>query len=1107
MTRLEIALLGAFQASQEGKLVTRFETAHARALFIYLVLHPGMPFHREVLADLLWQDRLRPEALRALRQTLNRLGRAIGNRESNPPFLQITRQTIEFNPDSDYGLDTDAFMNLVNTMHEHPHRRLKACSTCMQRLTQAADLYRGDLLSGFYLDSLPFEEWLTMEREHFHRQAMETLYHLADCHNQRGEYRQAQHYARRQLELEPWREEAHCQLMVALSLSGQRSAALAQYELCRRTLWEELGVEPGAETRTLDKQIRAGDLRASEMPPHNLPAQLTRFVGREAELDQIAEQLNAPDYRLLTLVGSGGVGKTRLALAAARQAVTHFADGTWFVPLIDVHKEPREGLHNRLATAIASAMGITFSGQDDPKTDVLKNLRARESLVILDNFEHLISGVDLVLDILQQSPRVAILVTSRTRLNARAERLIQIAGLSIPRQDDAPDVDSYSSVRLFVDRATRPLTGSTHDLSQIVQVCQIVEGVPLAIELASALVEHLPLAEIIANLRRDVGFLSTTLQDVPERHRRLRAVFESSWQLLSEPEQRTLAQLAVFRGDFERAAILTVAETQQAELVGLTHKSLLQQSSPDRYTLHALVRQFAAEKLETFPALAGVRDRHSDYYLAFVDERASALRGDDPQQAIAEIQAEIANVRQAWQWTVSQIDASQDPVLYIVALGQHTKGLVLFYTQAGLFREGEQAFRTAAGRAQSVAQDNETLSPERLAAILQTLFNLLANQGHFLVCLGDHPTALSIFQEADATFERAAVTLPDTDLAERAMLLVNLGTAYDRVGDYALAVQCLEVGLTLARQVSDTQTEITALSRLAQASSEKGNYDTAKQYLDEMLSLARACDDRTHTALALLALGTIAWRWGDIEQADSCNQESLTIYKELGNRRKIPQILNNLGILAILQEGYDQAQAYWEEVLAMVQEMGNRQMVADTLNNLGYINHHHLGNLEKAKQYYQESLSIGQEIGHRHGVTSTLSNLGHLYVLLGEHALAWDHLRQALSESMALGVAPLTLDALVGVVRLRAEIGQGDSAAELLGVALEHPAMAADSAQVAETVLAGLRQALPAQQLEAAMERGKTLELDAVVAGLLAKSGSDDQEKRESHLCSQGQTT
>ncbi|MCP4540540.1 MAG: tetratricopeptide repeat protein [Chloroflexi bacterium] len=1087
MARLEIALLGAFQVSKDGKLVTRFETAPARALLIYLALHPGIPFRREVLADLLWPDQPRSEALHALRQTLNRLRRAIGSRESAPSFLQITRQTIQFNPESDHWLDTNAFTYLADTVHAHSHRRLEACGTCLQRLTQAADLYRGDLLSGFNLDSLPFQEWLTMEREHLHRQAMEAFYHLAVCHNQRGEYKQAQHYARRQLKLESWREEAHRQLMVALALSGQRSAALAQYETCRHILSEELGVEPEPETITLYEQIRDGSLIIDKTPPHNLPAQLTHLVGRKTELDQITEHLNALNYRLLTLVGTGGVGKTRLALAAARQAVSHFPDGAWFVPMIDVQEKPVEGLHDRLATAIASAMRITFSGQDDPKTEMLKFVRTQEALLILDNFEHLLSGVDLVLEILTKAPKIVVLVTSRTRLNARAERLIRVTGLRVPDQNEDLTADDYDSVRLFIDRADCAPTTSTHDLGQIVQVCQLVEGLPLAIELASALVEHLPLSEIIANLRHDTDFLSTTFQDVPERHRRLRTVFESSWQLLSEPEQHALAQLTVFCGDFNRTAILTVAETQQAELVGLAHKSLLQHTGPDRYALHALVRQFAAEKLETFPALAGASNRHRDYYLTFVGERVPALRGNKPQQAIAEIQAEITNVRQAWQWTVSHIDESQDPVPHIAALGRYIEGLVQFYTQTGLFRESEQACRTAADRVRAFAQDDDTHSPESLAAALQTLSKLLAAQGHFLSCLGDHSTALAVLQEADVAFERAAVTLPDGDLAERAMLLVNLGTSYNRVGDYALAVQHLEAGLTLAHQVSDAQVEIAALGILAQVASEQGDYDTAKQRLDETLALAREHDEQTHIASALSMLGTIAWRWGDIEQADQCLQESLSLYKGLGDRHKIPRMLNALGILAILRESYDQAEQHWQEGLMMVQEMDDRQAMADMLNNLGYINHHNLENLEKAKQYYQESLSIGREIGHRQGATSTMSNLGHLHVLLGEYEIAWNYLRKALSESTAIGVAPLTLDALIGVARLRAETGQSDSAAELLGVALNHPSVEVDSAQVADTILAGLHKALPAEQLEAAMARGKTLELDAVVAELLVE--------------------
>ncbi|MBN1180200.1 MAG: tetratricopeptide repeat protein [Anaerolineae bacterium] len=1085
MARLEIALLGTFQVSKDGNPITRFETDPARALLAYLALHVGTPLRRETLADLLWPDQSRPEALHTLRQTLNRLRRAIGDREATPLFLHATRQMIQFDSDSDYWLDTHAFARLIAAIRAHAHRRLEACRACMQCLTEAADLYRGDLLPGFNLNSLPFQEWLTIERECLHRQAMEAFYHLADCHNRRGEYAQGQDYAQRQLELEPWREEAHRQLMESLALSGQRSAALAQYEVCCRTLSEELGVEPETETLSLYEQIRSGGLQIGGMPPHNLPAPLTRFLGRETELDRIADQLNDPDYRLLTLVGPGGVGKTRLALTAARRAVGYFPDGVWFVPLIGMREEPKEELHERLATAIGSAIGITFSGPDDPTTELLRILSPREALLILDSFEHLTAGVELVLEILKQAAKIAVLVTSRARLNVQAERLVQIAGLPVPPRDDSPEAGRYSSVQLFLDRAACTAGTLDRDLGQVASVCRLVEGVPLAIELASAWVERLPLAEIIANLQRDVDFLSATFQDIPERHRRLRAVFESSWQLLSAPEQRTLAQLAVFRGDFSQTAALAVAAARQAELVGLTHQSLLQRISPDRYTLHALVHQFAAEKLETIPPLASAYESHSTYYLAFVSERAGSLGGDTPQQAVAEIQAESANVRQAWQWAVAQVDMRGNPIPHITALGQCSEGLTQFYMQTGLLREGEHAFRAAAGRLRPAVQSDGTFSPELSAAALRALSKLLSAQGHLLACMGDHATAVTILQEADAAYEQAATVLPDSDPAGRATLLVNLGTSYNRVGERVQAVERLKAGLALARQADVPHVETTALSTLAQVACEQGAYDTAQQYSDEMLMLARSRGDRACEASALSMLGSIAWRWGDVEQASQCIWESLTICRELGHRHRLPRLLNVLGVISIVQEDYDQAERLWGEGLKMVQEMGDRQAMADTLNNLGYVNHHHLGNLEKAEQYYKESLAIARQIGHRQGATSTLSNLGHLHVLLGEHTRAWDYLHKALSESTAIGVIPLTLDALVGVARLQAAAGQRESAAALAELIVNHPAVEADSAQVAEAILTELREVLPAGQIDAALERGRGMELDAIVAELL----------------------
>jgi predicted ATPase/class 3 adenylate cyclase len=369
----------------------------------------------------------------------------------------------------------------------------------------------------------------------------------------------------------------------------------------------------------------------------------------------------------------------------------------------------------------------------------------------------------------------------------------------------------------------------------------------------------------------------------------------------------------------------------------------------------------------------------------------------------------------------------------------------------------------------------------------------------YLRRLGEESLQVSAFRDAIRAFERALVLLPDVgedqvegtstglsdaDLSDRAMLLVNLGNLHNRVGDYPLAIQHLEQGLALARQTNDKQAEIAALNRLAQVATERGIYDTAQCYLDEVLVLAREQDDLACVASTLAMLSTIAWRWGDLELTEKCCHESLAIYRELSDRHGISQMLNILGILATIQENFDQAEHYYEQALRMVREIDDPQTTAVLLNNLGYLNHHSTHNLEKANRYYQESLLIAREIDHRSGMTSTLNNLGHLHILLGEQRIALEYLHEALIDSVAIGAVPLTLEALAGVAHLKVEVGQYASAAELLGLILNHPALETDVSQVAESVLDKLQGVLPSAQLEKAMEAGKMLELEAVVAEL-----------------------
>jgi tetratricopeptide (TPR) repeat protein len=367
---------------------------------------------------------------------------------------------------------------------------------------------------------------------------------------------------------------------------------------------------------------------------------------------------------------------------------------------------------------------------------------------------------------------------------------------------------------------------------------------------------------------------------------------------------------------------------------------------------------------------------------------------------------------------------------------------------------------------------------------------------------GEESLQVSSFRDAVNAFERALALLPNlnsnqiqkstkttpkNDYAKRAVLLVNLGNSYNRLGDYQKAMQFLENGLTVARLADDSQAKIAALNRLAQVASEQGSFETAQHYLDEVLSLAREQDDLSCVASTLSMLSSITWKWGDLEQAENFCNESLAIYEQLMDQEKIPRLLNILGILATLQENHNQAEKYYQQGLRMAREikLDDQLIVTNLLNNLGYLNHHSIQNYEEAKQYYQEALLIAREIDHKAGETSTLNNLGQLHILLGDYQGAMEYLHEALAKSLAIGAAPLSLEALVGVAQYQIDVGQYISAAELLGLVLNHTALELDVSQVAESVLDGLRKALPAAQLEEAMERGKRVELQSVIAKIL----------------------
>ena len=469
MAHLTINVLGELRVLLDDVEVSSFKSDKARALLAYLVVEADRSHSRDALMGLLWPDSPEERARHNLRQAIFSLRLALGDHTAKPPYLLISRDSIQFNSESDYSLDLDQFNTAFDTWERN--RRNEDTLRFIPELEEMVNLYHGQFLQHFYIkDSVEFEDWIVVQRESLRQRMMEALIYLANDYERQEDFEAARRYASRQLELDPWREEAHFHIMRVLAFSGERSAALAQYERCKKVLADELGVEPSSKIRDLYEQIRLGTLKptpattskTSPIPIQNLPMPLTTFVGREHELVELAELIVNPDGRCITLVGPGGIGKTRLALKVAEQQQGKFLHGVAFIPLVSV------GSVEAAIPAIANEIGFTFHGPVDPRIQLLNYLRDKQMLLVVDNVEHLLdqapnSGTiaELLIEILQQAVAVKLLITSREALKLQEEWCFEIQGLAFPVAEQTDRLDEFDAVVLFIERARRCRPGWT----------------------------------------------------------------------------------------------------------------------------------------------------------------------------------------------------------------------------------------------------------------------------------------------------------------------------------------------------------------------------------------------------------------------------------------------------------------------------------------------------------------------------------------------------------------------------------------------------------------------------------------------------------------------
>ncbi len=1078
MRRLAIYLLGPCQVTLDGNPVTEFRSDKVRALLAYLAVEGGIPHRRDALAGLLWPDVPDSTARKNLRLSLHRLRDPLDDLEGDSNYFEITRETIGFKPAA-ATVDVATFTDLLATNRDHEHRHLTTCEACVERLEAAAELYRGDFLEGFFVDdSITFAEWMLVQRERLHRQALTVFYQLTDFHCQQGRLEQAQMYAWRQLELEPWREEAHRQLMDALARSGQICAALAQYETCRRALASELEIEPDRETESLYRRIRA--LR--ERPRQNLPPQATPFVGREKELASVVARLADPDCRLLTIVGPGGIGKSRLAIQAALVVAdvqaNRFLEGVTYVPLAGVEST------EFMVPAIAKALDVSFYSSAAPAQQLITHLRQKEMLLVLDNFEHLLDGTDFLLELLEQAPLVKLLITSRERLGVTWEWLLPLDGMPYPQEKEGQRVlpeqsDAYDAVRLFQVSARRvqpdfELQGETD--TAVIRICQTVGGMPLGVELAAAWVGVLPVTEIAAEIARRLDFPAVTARHLPARHRSLQAVFDHAWHQLSAVEQRVLAQCSVFRGGFTREAAAAVVSEESVNseqstvssdqslhcslitdhcLRSLVDKSLLRLGAGDRYEMHGLLRQYAGHRLAASPSLeTTARDRHGAYYAAFLQRRGAQLLGSDAAATLRAIETELANVHAAWRWAVKRTKLEQ------IECG--VRGLAEFYASAGPFQQGTTLIEMAVDSVRVLVARED--GPRRDAQVV--LSRLLAAQARLLNRQG-------MYDQASVTAQTAIDLARDMqDVDSEAASRLQWGIALHHKGQYETARHQLDRAVALARTAQTPprarprvqaavlpedqgdqlrQVEADSLRNLGAVFINQGGHARAKAYSEQALRIYREIGDRRGESGALNNLGAIAYGQTDYTEAKAYCERTLRIFREIGDRGDESTALGNLGLLSVEQGDYTGAQVYFEQALNVCRELGDRQSEGTALINLGLL-FHRTGRHTSARGHYAQALDIYRTVGDRRSESLTLSCLGLLSHHLGADQAAHEYGQEAVDIAQDVGdpnVRAYALNrlghALVGVGRLaeatelyqqaltlRRELGQSNLAMESL---------------------------------------------------------------------------
>ncbi len=704
-------------------------------------------------------------------------------------------------------------------------------------------------------------------------------------------------------------------------------------------------------------QVNAPDLPGEFPPlktvdyrPNNLPVPTTPFIGRDVEITAIVEELGRPDVRLLTILGPGGMGKSRLAIEVGKNQLDDYSNGVYFISLAPLNSA------DNILSSIAEAVKFQFYPAMEPKQQILDYFREKQTLLIMDNFEHLLAGVGLLTEIMTTAPDVKILATSRAKLNLRSETVYPLKGMSFPK--DIPDAmtndevdllgkNGHSAVKLFVQSAQRARPDfDLHpgNLANVTAICTKVDGLPLGIELAAAWVGMLSTGEIVAEIRQGIDLLETEAHDIPERHHSMRAVLDRTWEMIEEKERSVFKKLSVFRGGFRREASTQVAKASLPLLLSLANKSLIHRDRTGRYQIHELLRQYAGEKLgKSLTEKVRVRDRHSSYFATALAQWDQDLKGPRQQTALTEIETDRENVSAAWDWAVEQG--------YFEQLDQAIDGLCRFYYWRNHFLEGFSACQSAAENLEKI-DSSKAIRNQAKTLAWQSIFSGSIHADKLL----DRSLALLEKAETDNQDIRG----------EKAFTLQLMGDrAIDT--DYEQAKQLYEQSLDLYKALGDQWGTANVFAALGWVAGNLRDYLVARQLGEESLAIRYELGDQRGIADSLWFVGTTVLNQVSFEAAEEMLLESLSIRREMNELVGITQRLMDFGMTLTWIGKFEEAHEIREEILEIYEDRGLHDQIATGHIRLAF-SKTHLKLYDGVRKHAQIGLELCEKNGDQRGI-------------------------------------------------------------------------------------------------------------------------------------------